>query len=373
MKLTRIFTTMLICGFLIGATVAPAGVISAQSETPTPTATFIPPTPSPTPIDLACPVGTPVGYGTYTPSPLWNLSCGGCAVPSVTASPIPTGTPNALGTPAPTFTPTIAPTLFVHTTPTTVGATIYHDLVNQPAWASGSYYNCQNYYNGIVCSFFISRTSTSSSSVAQTAMRISWNKTGTAQNIFYQIDAIASDVYWYTHPLITSNPTTPSMGLQRWSTGSQPATGTGQWVSFSGMSAWPVANGYVDIAMSTNPLSTATFQGTIYIQPQTIVATPQPVPTATNVPYNPNSYCGSVVPVLDDFGFDLFAPVGEPNCAIGWDGFTIGETEYGIPAVQICLVPSNFGVIRMFGRDFPIGDIALAVAGAFFYRFLSRV
>jgi hypothetical protein len=93
--------------------------------------------------------------------------------------------------------------------------------------------------------------------------------------------------------------------------------------------------------------------------------------TATPAPYD-GGYCGSIAPAISSgFGFDLFVPDGAPNCDLGWDEF--GFDEYTVPAVQICLQPSEFGVVTLFGNSYEVGIYGLVAAAAFFYRFWRTI
>jgi hypothetical protein len=108
----------------------------------------------------------------------------------------------------------------------------------------------------------------------------------------------------------------------------------------------------------------------IYISSLPVVLGGTATPVPTQAVFD-TGFCASVSPVVDGFGFDLFIPDGEPNCSMGWDEFGVGD--YTIPAAQICLQPSQFGVIRLFGSDYEIGIYALAAAAAFYWRYFRTV
>jgi len=102
---------------------SPAGAMavkSIQQATITATNTFIPPTPTATlAINSTCPQGTPAGWGTYTPSPLWLLECGNCQSVVGTGTPTSTATPLYSPTPLIWYTTTSGtPYLVASVTPT---------------------------------------------------------------------------------------------------------------------------------------------------------------------------------------------------------------------------------------------------------------
>jgi len=102
---------------VLGFVSVPVMVQAADVFQVTSTATFIPPSPTPTQSNFVCPVGTPAGWGTYTPSALWMVECSSCGsvgTPTGTATLTPTATLAPLtataqyltGTPTATITPT---------------------------------------------------------------------------------------------------------------------------------------------------------------------------------------------------------------------------------------------------------------------------
>ncbi|MBI3167258.1 MAG: hypothetical protein HYZ22_02185 [Chloroflexi bacterium] len=90
--LVGMFGSLFVGFFLL----SPGGVMMALAQIATSTPTFIPPSVTPTSLEFTCPVGTPAGWGTYTPSALWQLECSSCAsvvtptVPADTVTPDPT-------------------------------------------------------------------------------------------------------------------------------------------------------------------------------------------------------------------------------------------------------------------------------------------
>lgn len=165
-----------VCGFfMVGLFVSP--VFAYDFLQVTSTATFKPPSPVPTVINKVCPVGTPAGWGTYTPSPLWALECSSCAsitTPTVTASPSAVPTWDGTGTPVPTATitntPTVTPTVApicnpLYPTPTVLpqSTVVPQTVVNNTAltysagWTLGTYsgmYQNDNHQSNVVGSYY---------------------------------------------------------------------------------------------------------------------------------------------------------------------------------------------------------------------------
>lgn len=171
-KLSRTSAVSVLVLALVAFGIAlPATSTYAQSSTPTSTpAYYVPPTvtnfptqysgvdlfPTSSGINLTpdymgqCPYqGTPVGYGTVTPDPLWLMMCARC-MPSPTAWPtisFPTGTPAPVGTGTPA-TPTSTATSTATSTPSGNPCGVIDDnaiLANMWGQASpmGSYYDGQ--------------------------------------------------------------------------------------------------------------------------------------------------------------------------------------------------------------------------------------
>jgi hypothetical protein len=379
----------LIIGALFLAPVS-AGA-SALIATLTASPTFIPPSATPTAYNKICPIGTPAGWGTYTPSPLWSLECGSCnsfmtSTPTSSPSPYPTYS----GTGTPTIYPTITPTNTVTPTSTPVTASTI-------SCGSGS-------TAGFTC------TQVNSYTVRYTgAHYVPYPQSHPYLDMRYDtVQTSAFTVYtqFYTQGLYGAQyvfiagglqPPSTTITLQGMAVGqafpysirifpmtrfyengnthgdyinaglyetsyTQPSWAAGQYIlRVTDGDLWSYRTHYWEAGNTGYVLvSVYPFGGT---------ATPSPAPSPT--PILDTGYCSSVAPVLDDFGFDLFVPDGVVNCSIGWDGFTVGETVF--PSVQICFQPSQFGVVRLFGSDFEIGVIALAVAGAFIWRFVRTV
>ena len=158
-------------------------------------------------------------------------------------------------------------------------------------------------------------------------------------------------------------------------------SGTVQTLSL--LNSGQIRNGHYEYIYQTGYVNGHLFSGiaggvgmnttmTIYIMPQPVISTPSPsTPTSFPTPYFDTGYCSSIAPTISEFGFELFKPDGVENCNMGWDEWTVGG--YTMPAVQICFQPSDFGVIRMFGREFEVGTMALVAAAAFIWRFLRTV
>jgi len=397
MRIRRLFFYFF--GFaLIGFLLAPVGVQAVQAfqVTMTGTATFIPPSATPASGNFTCPQGTPAGWGTYTPSPLWSVQCGNCSAittptptltyPTGTASPIPTW--NGTGTPY-TFTPSPSPTVTVLPTVTPPTSQQITCASGHTGWTCAGVdyntilYTCTN-SNGTYCdndtlpysansSLFpnvqimfvtgnlhtgggvnMSYWSYRSGSPAPTAFYI-WDSVNLANYLYLPGSYWTSggaNYYWggnavgavYYHTLINTGQIDYSGGQQT-ASGARVGINTKFYIS-------------VDPAAFT-PTPTPTVTGT----PLT--------PTITPTPFMDTGYCSTVAPPSSDFGFNLFIPIGEPNCDMGWNEFTVGT--YVVPAAQICVQPSEFGVITLFGQPYEIGIFALAAAAAFFWRFFRTV
>jgi len=142
----RAFLLLALIGLALGVSV---GVVMAQSvstPTPTPTSSWPSLIDTPTPYDdyrgsYACPTGTPVGWGTVTPSVDWVLSCWSClstptptftVTPTVTVGP---GTPTSTSVPA---TPTVTVVSF---TPTpSLGSLQFYEFGDTPDCSRAVYY-----------------------------------------------------------------------------------------------------------------------------------------------------------------------------------------------------------------------------------------
>jgi len=356
-----VLTCLLIFSFLFSYT----GGVSVMAQVPTPsvTNTLIPPTVTSTPFNLLCPIGTPYGYGTYTPSPLWLLECGHCegyvGTPTATFTPSPFPTWDGTGTPSPTVTVTSSPTV----TPTSLPSLITFDegyaettaspyievnpLINS-CFSVGGLYKCEGTVSGSDYNFF--------SGVAGAILTF---------NSGYDVD---TQLYFYWDMTVTNGLLLDPFALFH---------GTWDYV-YSDNSSY--SSLYPEYAEFTLQLKYSTgsdwtggfsFDYELYISASPIVSTPTPVVTPTLNPLLPHSYCASLAPPEVDFGFDLFVEDGEANCDFGWDEFGVGE--YTMPAVQTCLQPVQVGVVRLFGTDYEMGLIFLAVAVAFIYRYARTV
>jgi len=357
-KIVIIFMVLL---FIVGMLFY-AGVVHAQTETPTPEVT---PTFTVTPISQVkdCPEGDPLGWGTYTPSPLWSVECNTCfdtpaptetMYPTMDATAQPTefsGTATAqflTGTPTPTITPT--PQLY--------------GLV----CGIGSNIDCEQ------IGFDHIKFSTSGSEIL-----------GSPFGYFsydgeFPVDVVVS-VENGTDGLFTSYD--PGNGT------SPQATGDYEYPSYINQNGVTVVSagtysyefteywadyykGYIGYGWSSGALGagfTYRSQGVyidIYGSFYNPIATPTPSPNLFT------DYCSSVIPSEEEvFGFELFSPDGAPNCDMGWSEFEVGT--YTVPEVEICFQPSQIGVITMFGEDYQVGIFALAAAAAFLWRFMRTV
>jgi hypothetical protein len=354
--------------FIIGFVTMPVSAEVLRQITITPSPTFIPPSITPTTYSYACPVGTPLGWGTYTPSPLWQTTCGACAslptstiVPTSTIIPL-TGTAMAL-TATSTITPSPSPTVTPTRTATPVSSFYFGNLEvtwNNPS-GEGNYSCTSNPVStgqsSITCSGNLKYTDASTSAGYATYFGFKFRGDANTGSIpatyYYSISYTGNGVHNYCDNENSFNMSTTIPCSSGTLTG---ATNTTYFLgvrsdSFSTNSFTGVVGGPFSITVQSYPLEAATATPTL---------------TPTTIPYI-STYCSSVAPQFDDFGFDLFQPEGEPNCAIGWDEFGVGD--YTMPAAQICLQPSKFGVIRLFAIDYEVGVYGLVAAAAFFYRF----
>ena len=352
----RIFLTFFfVAFFLLGfyPTIR-AGAIALATVT----ATFIPPTASPTNALGSCPIGTPAGWGTYTPSPLWLIECGEC---SVTATPtpdlcrvnviptMPAMLPGDDSTPQPTstllpFCVTPSPTVSI---PTSTPEPNYYEL----RWVAGESDSNRQY----------SYVEGTDKQVVRIELHVPgsggyWNSNIQSVPRVANPPVYMGDIFLYVEH---ASPYINFEGGQVYSGGS----GSKYW---GRVDQW---NGSY-----TNPANTGDWYviyfslGELYI-PSVATETPTPEPTST--PFLDTGYCSYVVPPVDDFGFELFVDDGDPFCNLGWQEFEAGSLV--VPAVQICFQPSQFGVITLFGSPFEIGTLALGAAGAFIWRFFRTV
>lgn len=334
--------------------VFPVPIVLAQSSKQiVPTATFIPPSLTPTPFDPGCPPGTPSGWGTYTPSPLWLLECEHCfwtatptgITPTVTGTP-PTATPTQ---PTPTNTPSVLPGGLSCGSITDGSCTVY-DGGSRVSLVSLSIRNTASVW----ASWNMDSSLVGKSVWVNTYLYGAWDNT-------CGYDDRPPSWSWYLNGSSarftpTYNPIdlgiSASMTVNRLDEISVTAMGEG--FSFLQMvSGWPCSynthSGIVDV-YTYNPA----------------VVTPTPSPT----PFGP-AYCGSVSPYDNGFGWDLFEEDGPPNCDLGWEEFSF--LEYTIPPVEICLQPVKFGVVKLFGTEYEVGIFGLAIAAAFFWRFWRTI
>lgn len=363
--------------FLIGCALIgflalpPVVAVGAQVlATITATQTFIPPSPTATGFVKSCPIGTPAGWGTYTPSPLWGLECGACAsiqgtgTPTQTVTPwIGTGTPPVGCTPFPsgTGTPSAGCSMTVTPVPTIQPSAV---PTASPNWTwdipAGASFNRAVSNGGLTLHVW---GSGSFGNIVEIRLYL--------HSIKYTTVALPSEIV----PIYFSIAMLPSRGW--WS-----------FTNFQGTRYYPsggIISGFQNISLSRqlpSEFQTWAADGGTYSSfdawwnigsPVQIegTSTPTVAPSPTATPYFDGGYCSTIAPPLSDFGFDLFVPSGVANCSLGWEAFTAGTIE--VPAVKICFQPSEFGVIKLFGSDYEIGIIALAAAAAFIWRFMRTV
>lgn len=395
----RLFSFLVAC-FIVGVLLLPPAVAVGASVLSTVTATFIPPSPSPTPINKTCPVGTPSGWGTYTPSPLWAIECGQCdavagtATPTVTptlwlgtgtppvgCTPIPAGT----GTPSPScgFAPTATASPSPSPTPSnSCGGSISVTNISLPAINSVT----TLISNSLVCEIIngtsvwchgqiVYRDNHATSDMGWQGVQVSISplpntKTVYIRNKNWSAGGLTLSMYSGAH----SGSATIGGG-----TGAGTCDGIGDIggqdrnnVCGSGSGGITTLILAVVSTGASGNISTNNIDSTFSLsQDLACLVTPMVSPSPSPTPYVNSGYCSSIAPPLDDFSFDLFKNDGAVNCDMGWDGFTVGETEF--PSVQICFQPVQFGVIKMFGQEYELGVIALAVATAFIWRFMRTV
>jgi hypothetical protein len=394
-------------GFVfLGFALAPVGVQASEAigqVVATVTNTFIPPSVTPTDSNFACPVGTPAGWGTYTPSPLWLVQCSGCSVvvtPTVADPPTSTTVPTFVSTQAAmtgtaqflTGTPTVTQTVTQTVTatvaaypsltcaqifPATITCTQIDDHTILYGGVAG---NTAPYTQGVGFQY-------TTSAAAPGLINAVFNIVGTNNAVIrhYPTSSAQSFEIWQRGPStnrwllnLTADHTVEagSVGVETVPNGSYSFSYTA--VAGSGELYWNVlymstrqyfwnasiigGTGGSTLLLSTAPLLSLT---------PTVTPTVTGAPTVTATPPFDTGYCASVAPLTDVFGFDLFVPDGAPNCDMGWDEFGVGE--YVIPAVQICFQPSQIGVITLFGNAYEAGVFALAAAAAFLWRFFRTV
>lgn len=298
-----------------------------------------------TPFGNSCPTGFPTGWGTYTPSPLWWLDCGYCfasASPTVASSPTVTVTgtlPTTTSTPAPTST--------------------FASYYTFDSWTlgTGDTRTCGSIANGFYCDFDI---------VSPSGLpTLNWTRTATSASVVV-IDATATGEFNY--------PYDPDLDGQHdigFSTGSYPAIGTGVLVHYS--YTVPSNKTQITTYWSSHGSHSHHWWGRIYVFPgsaqstatSTAVTTATLTPTITTTPEA--SVCTDMTPA-NDFWWELFEPDGEPNCSMGWEEFTVGDTV--VPGVTICLQPVIVGVVGLFGTEYNMDILFLALLAAFVWRFM---
>jgi len=357
------FVLVLVLGSLVTSPVT-AKIIAQVTASPT----FIPPSATSSPYPFTCPVGTPLGYGTYTPSPLWLSTCGSCgSLPTNTIIPTLTlpsviQTSNAL-TASPTTTATTTPTATLTRTPTATPSGLAFTVLTVATGAAGTGIQAGSIAITWACTPTQGAQGNSVDCTGSGGLYDDRNNYGTNWSAYVTLDPINSGTFtWY------------------WEMSGTQTSGDGG-VTYKRQGSTVASTGSVALGSSTNPSflvqfdTTAGFVGSntgvlrIRVSTTPLDAfTPTPQPTATAIPYN-STYCSSVAPTFNEFGFDLFVPDGAVNCDMGWDEIIINE-DYSIPAAQICFQPSEFGVIKLFAESYEVGVFGLAAAAAFFYRWL---
>lgn len=377
MKIRSLLAYFVVCALIGAFFITPLFSAGASAWAQIMTPTFIPPSVTPSPVtNFVCPVGTPAGWGTYTPSALWAVECGNCG--SVTTStptafvPTPNPTYSILtqaacqtaavgGEPCITPTPniTVTPAVSRTSTPVTGSLTcvsagciqdtpysvhkIYNSVVASTAFDPSSL--IVYVYNG--STVYVSYRSVSVTGYNQQPVSGSYTLSGLWAG--YGIGTIGSaSVGGVSSPLNVTGSLNTSI----------PITTTGNKTA-----------GFARVVPAGMDIFYQSFHWEIWLSTVPIPSTSTPSPTVT--PYSDLGFCSSVAPTIAEFGFNLFIPDGAVNCSMGWDEF--GAGDFVVPAVQICFQPSRFGVIRLFNSDYEVGIFGLAAAAGFLWRFFRTV
>ncbi len=377
-----LFLLLFLALFVTSAGVARADVLPQTGDTPTPTLEPLFKTPTLAPTQSTdCPGGTPVGWGTVTPSVLWNAQCQHCMLtltPQVTGTPYPaptwavgmTQTAVALiGSPTPSPTGTVVSGCDPSMTATPVatsGASITLNYFTQSGCPSTV--TTANYYNGLRVDFNFPDCSAATGGSGEIVI---YFNNATDAYPYVVADGTSSGTGWYDGGEVD----TVTVG---W-TGNAPASATGTWhTSF--------VSGYVGYSsiiffQANNGSTSGSYAGTVYFMPQAVLPTPSPCPTSTPVV----SYCS----VVD--GYSNPADTGDlPNIGIGpatcvsFGPYTIGLSslnwlpglsgisDISLPQVQICLRAIYFGNIKVFGMSFNLDILSAVVTGVLAIRWLFR-
>jgi len=320
---------------------------SASAQTPTVT-------PSPSAVVSGdCPRSLPVGWGLYTPSPLWSVECGDCPVfitPTVTPSPSASGTPSAFITPTVTPSPSAVSPLLLCSSSLNVTCSSVDDVTISFVAPSGdNYSNGANFgYSSNVGGILYARLEVLSGSGVAYSHQYSTDY----RPLVFQVGNVEGYTLPTLHSVGYSTYEEADLGVYDFSFDMGDEIFQDDFVYMTSILGDSVNRFYFRFGSVLTLSLSPTFE---YIPPPVDVG-----------------YCSTVLPpISSDFGFDLFIPDGVSNCSMGWDAFEVGS--YIIPAVTICFQPSNFGVVTLFGTAYDVGVYALASAGAFFYRYLRTV
>lgn len=377
------------------------GSVYAQTpEPPTPTPTYEPlfktSTPQPT-INTACPTGTPVGWGTVTPSADWSNQCSACKPlpvwPTSTALPCYCGTPSVLnptpnpalcsclsslltGTPAPTITPTITPTPGIQAFEWNITTPAYH-LANP----LGSYAVPETAYFGYW------PTCPSGSNVVGINIDIDlWAGTYSGYpTVSYLNQADNKDYQYYYYSAANKK-----HSLQAY--------------RYEGFYSAPA--GYTAIKYST--YSQTNFNGDNFIvrifnssardmhatinRLSTLCYGVPPAPTPTPASTQQSGYCAVVngngqnqAPL--DLGWELPSPYVGPSTCWSFGNWTIGLSwisslgelvdvevpdSVSLPGWNICAKPIYFGHLQLFDMSVDLDVLASAVAAIALLMWVRR-
>jgi len=364
---------------------------SGSTDTPTPlgsstvvahtTATYVSATPgfTPTGVSFVCPLTTPVGWGTYTPSPLWMIECAGCGATltsTVTAVPTWSGT----GTPpSPTSTSISTPTPYV----TPDGCVLPVATFLSTIEPGSSFINCY-IQSGGTCTLISPTVYRFVYSGDANEMDWGFEFVPASVPVQVTVDGQVSLAETYGDP---QNPVNRAEGdfhinvfgntmsqydVTDWCYGP---------IAYQSMCANSIHRTYTMVGPGW-PYGGFSFKQSWYpdwpsedVMNYDFLVTLGAVCAQYGTPMPPGtpvvSYCASVSPLDSGFGWDVFVDDGAKNCDMGWSEFSIGD--YDIPAVQICLQPVQFGVIKLFGNSYEVGVFGLVVMAAFFWRFWRTI
>lgn len=369
---------LLIGSFGVGSVLAmvPYQATSTNTLWPTPTLPFSQVTPT-IPVNLTCPVGTPYGYGTITPNPLWELICVDC-LPTGTAYPTWTIPPEVQTAFAQTATSTSTPI-----TPTATNTPI-------PAYCGGTV-TCNGGANGGVCTQIDPYTVKFTGSSTNYPMEIHllnnagitmywsmfWELSGGYRGFIGDLTDNCGSVG--RSVTIKGHLDTPIKTLDILNTydyGSWSRRWYRVFGEFESHYVEPnvTQNMYAKASWSDCALYQAYSWATSYALISSCSAGQYTTPTPSPTP--PSTYCS----VVDDWTDD--------SQAFSWSGMTFGDSacvstpevdmefltfSFTIPEIKLCMQEVSFGVITVFALALSLDVflIVLVAAWALNYFFIT--